>query len=261
MSEPQVARPASPPASFPMFPKLPQEVRKIIWKMAMEPRNIYLFHRPPGHPQRALRVGGTKFVGVPVFFFVNFECSEVAFEKYEAMKVTTNMLANNCRSTHIGDEGWLTAKTFVFVQDGDTMFFDSDAELYITGNVRKEAVVDQRTGQSSDAVFQVRLGGRYARMFDALNHPEVESLGMWFRRRCNMVCVNINWQKHTSTLFWFEIMTEPDGKTPTEQHATSARLRVLSGPRSATIDESDIEPPSILSLILDALWSKLGWKR
>ncbi|KAJ8122177.1 hypothetical protein O1611_g9906 [Lasiodiplodia mahajangana] len=83
MSALQVTSPTSPPTSFPQFSKLPTELRIIIWELAMEEgRIIPLFHCPPGYIQRRLTISGMRFGDVPLFFFVNSECREVAAKRY-----------------------------------------------------------------------------------------------------------------------------------------------------------------------------------
>ncbi|KAI0192927.1 hypothetical protein EV127DRAFT_479344 [Xylaria flabelliformis] len=80
MPKPQVA-------SFPQFPRLPLELRFIIWEMAMdEPRSILIlreqYHTRPTRKPRTLSVGEDNFYDVPGFFFVNQECRTVAKKVY-----------------------------------------------------------------------------------------------------------------------------------------------------------------------------------
>ncbi|KAI1116800.1 hypothetical protein F5Y14DRAFT_34031 [Nemania sp. NC0429] len=85
MAEPQAANPPSPPTSFTRFSELPEKLRRTIWKMAMSRRRKFRMpDYPPGQLRgvEALTLGDEKFLGVPVFFFVNRECRDVALDMY-----------------------------------------------------------------------------------------------------------------------------------------------------------------------------------
>ncbi|TGJ83196.1 hypothetical protein E0Z10_g5558 [Xylaria hypoxylon] len=88
MSELQVAGPSSPPSSFPLFTRLPPELRSIVWEMAMdEARTIYFIEFPAAHTQRTLTVNNSRFIEVPTFFFVSRECRAIARKQYTETKV------------------------------------------------------------------------------------------------------------------------------------------------------------------------------
>ncbi|KAI3332683.1 hypothetical protein F4824DRAFT_474706 [Ustulina deusta] len=85
----QVTSTSSPPSSFPQFTRLPPELRMMIWEEAMdEPRTIHIFHVPENYTQRTLTINNVKFIDVPVFFFVNQECREIAVKQYTEIKGT-----------------------------------------------------------------------------------------------------------------------------------------------------------------------------
>ncbi|KAI1279697.1 hypothetical protein F5Y07DRAFT_405927 [Xylaria sp. FL0933] len=76
---------------FTLFPKLPTELRLIIWEFAMqEPRLVHL--RTDGyHPYRRgcprtgapeLKIYGTQYEQVPAYFFINRECRHLALKHY-----------------------------------------------------------------------------------------------------------------------------------------------------------------------------------
>ncbi|KAI1425358.1 hypothetical protein F5Y12DRAFT_796075 [Xylaria sp. FL1777] len=87
MSELQVTSPSSSISSFPQFAYLAPELRIMVWEKAMEePRTIPLLHVPDHHIQRSLTIHGVKFIEVPVFFFVNWECRKIAVKQYTEIK-------------------------------------------------------------------------------------------------------------------------------------------------------------------------------
>ncbi|KAI1158067.1 hypothetical protein F5B18DRAFT_114636 [Nemania serpens] len=125
MPEPQVTGPASPATSFPKFPELPAELRIIIWEMSMEPRSLYFFPPPPGHTQRVLTLGNTRFIEVPEFFFVNWECRYIAFKKYRVISV--NIIFHTKAAP-----GYLFVQRSILVQNDDRMLFDTDYGVLVS---------------------------------------------------------------------------------------------------------------------------------
>ncbi|KAJ8116222.1 hypothetical protein ONZ43_g4486 [Nemania bipapillata] len=87
MSELQLASPSSLPSSFPQFALLPIELRISIWEIGLEePRTLRFLHVSDGYVQRTLMINDMKFVCVPVFFFINRECRDIAVKQYTEVK-------------------------------------------------------------------------------------------------------------------------------------------------------------------------------
>ncbi|KAI0506874.1 hypothetical protein F5B22DRAFT_650353 [Xylaria bambusicola] len=77
-----------PLTTFPIFSKLPIELRLIIWERAMwEGRIIYLNSPWRAHEHDTAVCWGERYVHVPVFFFVNREARECAMQRYDQMQV------------------------------------------------------------------------------------------------------------------------------------------------------------------------------
>ncbi|KAI1740778.1 hypothetical protein F4680DRAFT_447633 [Xylaria scruposa] len=117
MSEPQVVEPASPPADFPQFARLPTELRLIIWEMAVEePRNVFLFAFPAYRTPRTLTVGEDNFYDAPEFFFVNQECRAVATKVYTDISImlqdTTSKHITISMKVKRGDGFWVWCDHF-----------------------------------------------------------------------------------------------------------------------------------------------------
>ncbi|KAI1352268.1 hypothetical protein F5Y01DRAFT_97394 [Xylaria sp. FL0043] len=69
--------------SFPLFVRLPPELRLMTWETFTEPRTIHILHAPePSDIRRRLRLDGLLYIHVPMLFFINFESRQVAERLY-----------------------------------------------------------------------------------------------------------------------------------------------------------------------------------
>ncbi|KAI0815470.1 hypothetical protein GGR55DRAFT_347493 [Xylaria sp. FL0064] len=73
--------------SFPLFVRLPPELRLTIWETFAGPRTIHILHAPGNSEiRRRRRLGGYLFINVPILFFINIESREVAERLYTQTK-------------------------------------------------------------------------------------------------------------------------------------------------------------------------------
>ncbi|KAI1132477.1 hypothetical protein F5Y10DRAFT_293570 [Nemania abortiva] len=132
MSAPQVTGSELTPTSFPQFPQLPTELRLSIWKLATEEgRTIPLIHCPPGHTQRGISVNGVPFIEVPAFFFVNWECRQLATKQYAEMTITLQIINDETRCDDIS-----TLETHLFVKANDELVFNPAPHTWINEDGR-----------------------------------------------------------------------------------------------------------------------------